>query len=761
MLAHVTKYTIIKNIKKEDRLKVFMANFALYIYAEINKGLKTEAPTLSDWKKVEKLGRYISELYKQDIIEGTMVKAWLSKLEFTATIGSEEAAKEFFTTFSKVGEKLKRDFPEEHEQFRQFSNREHPKALINTRAEQAKSTSDKLAILMSNEMREFNYILCNLNTITPDKLNVAIEKLNINDRGKMEMLVQVYFEAYKKNNGNLVYAYLARQMNEQIKVPNCSFKNLLIAMVIGEFNNASKFMRTKAEKMVVECHARCVGELYSINWLDESILVACLDTLCGNNFESVNHVQAFRNFINNIALDIAGYGHGEVCQKYYKLLSAKQSNFVDAFNQFICSETLEILESIWNMTKMRNTNNIDEIFFEEMLRKLTFENIALASSRINLSTVGCKNDLNQIAEVFVKTCIDNPDNMVMYVKFLSEIKELKVESIDGSISKIGNVFIQKCNNEFIINAQNFQLKNLPTIMTLLYVLSELYNTSLAPIEDIKFYLDYFFDKNSFEDNKMDCLDYFLRKIGPKIDGDDREILNEYFEKLSKAKLSTEYVKEQVKYLIAVREKHWMSEEEFATFSLIDDAKIEELLKTIKDEEVSIKSNVLKQHILASEGNINDFIHVLFKCNLENVNLEMKSAHLCKLIISGDQNEMKQKFIENINHFMRCRTITFSKVTNDINEKLREKFVNIILLNAQLYSLNIIDDRTIQQWLVPSLTSQLNLSELSKLCLLVSPRIDESENIQLRARLLNLESAMHEKFIETCSSTKSDLKLLDS
>jgi hypothetical protein len=755
MFAHVTKHTIIRSIKKDDRLKVFTANFALYIYAEMNKCLKTEKPASTDWKAVEKLGKYISELYKQDIIEGIQVKAWLCKLEFTATIGSEEAAKEFFTTFSKVGEKLKRDFPEEFEQFMQFSNRELPKAPIKDAP--VKSSAEKLSLLMSNEMREFNYILSNLNTVTPEKLDSAIEKLNVNDRAKMEMLVQVYFETFKKQNGNPVYAYLAKKIDEQINIPNCSFKNLLIAMVIGEFNNVSAFMRTKSEKASVECHAKCIGELYSIGWLDESILTACLDMLCGNNFESINHVQTFRNFINNIALDIAKHGHGGVCQKYYRMLSARQSNFLEAF---ICSETLEILENIWSMTKMRNAHNIDEIFFEDILKKLTFDNIGLASSRINLSTVGCKDDLNQIAQVFISTCINSPDNIVLYVKFLSEIKEVKVESIEGGVTKISDMINECCKKEFKVYAENFHLKNLPNATTILGIQSELFNSSLASFDDLKFYLNYFFEEHSFEDNKMDCLDYFLRKIGPKIDGDNKELLNEYFEKLKSSKMSTDYVKEQVKALVAIREKHWMGEEEFIAFSSIDMNKIEEFLKKLKEGEVSSKSTMLK-HILDSEDHINDFIHVLFKCNLENENIDLKSAHLCKLLVSGEENEMKLKFVENLNNFMQCRSITFSKVTNDANEKLRNKLVNIILLNAHLYSLNIIDNRTIQQWLVPSLTSHLNLSEMSKLCLLVSPRIDDSESIQLKARLLNLESAMHERLLETCSSTKSDLKSLEN
>lgn len=148
MLVNISKM-IINSFKKEDRKRIFCANLKLYVYAEIEKCLKTEKPASSNWSRSESLGKYIAILYEQSVVEKTMVKAWLTKLEFMATIGSEEAAKVFYSTFSSVAEKFKLECPREFQQFQQFSNREKPKQILPVTDDNKHASS----LLLPDEMR--------------------------------------------------------------------------------------------------------------------------------------------------------------------------------------------------------------------------------------------------------------------------------------------------------------------------------------------------------------------------------------------------------------------------------------------------------------------------------------------------------------------------------------------------------------------------------------------------------------------------------
>lgn len=148
MLVNITKM-IINSFRREDRRRIFCANLRLYVYAEIEKCLKTEKPNSSNWMRSESLGKYIAAMYDESVVEKTLVKAWLTKLEFMATIGCEEAAKVFYSTFSSVTDKFKLECPREFQQFQQFSNREKPKQILPQVADEGVNS----LLLLPDEMR--------------------------------------------------------------------------------------------------------------------------------------------------------------------------------------------------------------------------------------------------------------------------------------------------------------------------------------------------------------------------------------------------------------------------------------------------------------------------------------------------------------------------------------------------------------------------------------------------------------------------------
>lgn len=602
---------------------------------------------------------------------------------------------------------------------------------------------------------DFNVLLSNLNTVTFENVFEALGKLKIDDREKMEMFTKIFFNMFVNQNGNPVYAHLAVKINE-ILTQTCSFKSTLESIALKEFNRNVDKMVTKADKNMVDSHARCIGELYNIGWINQTFLIACFDRLSRDSFESISHVQVFRNLLKNVSLVMSNRGHGD-CEKYYKILNEKSPSMLDSFNFLMRMETMEILESVWKTSKLSG-NNIDAISFEDILRKLTNENFGNSVCRIKLMSVGDEDDLKEITEVFIDHCISNPDQILISVKFFDDIKELQVKNIDGTASTINQQLVVDCQQKFLkMTSAGFKLKDLSKVMALLQLQAELFNTNVSTAENVAFYLNVLLSDHQFCDNKIVCVDYFLRAIGLKLDTENRKLLNEFFKSLKSIKNCSDYVKSSIKKLVKHRENNWIGEDELIEFSLDDLNKIEQSLKDLKEEEIAKKCHYFKRHVFQSETSVEEFIFILFKCNLDNSEYASKTAHLCKLIIAGEPSEMKEKFVESLNQFMRSRTAPFSmKATKDINEKFRQKLSSIILFNAELYAVNVINDKTMELWLMPSFLEHLSLTQISTLCLLVSPKIDESDNIHLKARLLNLESVLDEKFFQTCSQTKESL-----
>lgn len=566
---------------------------------------------------------------------------------------------------------------------------------------------------------------------------------------------------FVSHNGNPVYAHLAVKINELL-TQTCSFKSCLESLALKEFTRNVDKMRTKADKILVESHARCIAELYNIRWINQTFLIACFDRLSRDSFESINHVQIFRNLLKNVSLEMAKNGHGN-CEKYHKILNEKSPNMLDSFNFLIRMETMEILESVWKTSKLSNVNNIDAITFEDMLRKLTNENIGNSVCRIKLMSVCDEDDMKEITEVFIDHCITNPDQISISVKFFEEIKDLEVTSIDGTASTIKTQLEIDCQQKFLqMTSDGFKLKDLSKIMAFLQLQAELFNTNIQSTFHIAYYLKVIFSDLRFCDNKIDCVDFFLRAVGLKFDSENRELFNEYFKKLKSIKNGSDYVKSTTKNLLKYRENNWIGEDELIEFSLDDIHKIEQSLKDLKEEEIAKKCHYFKRHVFQSATSVDEFVFILFKCNLDSCEFASKTAHLCKLIVAGEQSEMKTKFIESLKQFMRSRTAPFAvKATKDTSEKFHQKLSNIILFNAELYAANVIDDKTMELWMMPAFLDHLSLMQISTFCLLVSPKIDEGENIHLKARLLNLESVLNEKFLHACSQTKENLSEIKS
>lgn len=121
LLVHITSNLILKRFKREDRKKIFVANLSFYIYAEIEKCLKPEKPASSNWKRAENIGKYISMLYIDSIVDRSMINSWLTKLEFIASMGSLEAFNIFQSTFVSVENKFKVDSPREYQEYQNKS----------------------------------------------------------------------------------------------------------------------------------------------------------------------------------------------------------------------------------------------------------------------------------------------------------------------------------------------------------------------------------------------------------------------------------------------------------------------------------------------------------------------------------------------------------------------------------------------------------------------------------------------------------------
>lgn len=127
-VSHITKQAITPRLRHDDRKKIFFANFTLYLYAEMDKCLKPNKPASSNWKHAEVLGIVITKFYNESVLEHTIIKAWLMKLEFMARMGFEEAFRIFRTSFASIRVKFQQERVAEYLNFEQFNNlKEMPK----------------------------------------------------------------------------------------------------------------------------------------------------------------------------------------------------------------------------------------------------------------------------------------------------------------------------------------------------------------------------------------------------------------------------------------------------------------------------------------------------------------------------------------------------------------------------------------------------------------------------------------------------------
>lgn len=153
-IVHITKEAIGPRLRYDDRKKKFYANFTLYLYAEMDKCLKTNKPASSNWKQAERLGMVISKFYIENLLEHTIIKAWLMKLEFISRLGFEEAFRIFRTTFASIRGKFQQERPAEFINFEQFFNlKELPKQVPMPIVVEEEQPTSKDTVNPSNEMR--------------------------------------------------------------------------------------------------------------------------------------------------------------------------------------------------------------------------------------------------------------------------------------------------------------------------------------------------------------------------------------------------------------------------------------------------------------------------------------------------------------------------------------------------------------------------------------------------------------------------------
>lgn len=593
--------------------------------------------------------------------------------------------------------------------------------------------------------------MSSLNSISYGQLIDQLKKLKVNDRVDLETITNIFYKKFLNHNGNPVYAQFALKMDEIIKVPSCSFKSSLKSMALNEFNLRVDKLVTKSEKAKVEIRAKLIGELYNIGWIDQPTLITCFDKLSHNNFKTIHHFHVFRNLLRIVSMKMAHNGHGTDCHKYYKILNDKLNNDYESFDYFSFEETKKTLNYTWNLSKLSNATNIVCDSFEAILKKLTDENLAISAYKFQLMNFENEPEFEEIINKFITYCINNPDNIQISVKFVKSLDDFEIKFITGYTTTFKHYLIIISIEKFLeMIANGFNLEKISKIIAFLQLQIELFNAKINSTNDLMTYLQRIVIHPICE-NKIDCIDYFVRAVGPKLDEESRYSLNESLSALKGINSSSDYVNLTIKNLLELRESNWIEDEETFEISFKDISTVERMLKDLAIENIPKKSKNFAQHVFKSEKTVNDFIFILFKCNFENSDMQAKCALLCKVITAGDELQMKKKFINNLNEFMKSRIASLVIKVNAVrSEKFLEKLENIILFNAELFAHKIIEEKTLHLWLTSTFTMHLSFSQISKICLLISPRVVESNNRDLKARLVSLESMLDDKFSETCN-----------
>ena len=214
----------------------------------------------------------------------------------------------------------------------------------------------------SNESKEnkFSAQLFDLEVLEMDEFIKYIDKVKIENSIEMKKFASAFYEFIMKFKLSQVYGGIAQLIDDSFSskksnISAVSFKECLIE--IHQSSNKLEQINQEhnaKEKQTITEFVKFTGQLYNMGWIHRDQLIALMNKLVENNFEQMN---MFKNLLHAISLTLIKNGDGEICSRYYEILSRRQENFKTVRKYLTYVGVLNTLKTISELSKASVIDN--------------------------------------------------------------------------------------------------------------------------------------------------------------------------------------------------------------------------------------------------------------------------------------------------------------------------------------------------------------------------------------------------------------------
>lgn len=556
-----------------------------------------------------------------------------------------------------------------------------------------------------------------------------IHIMDVKTPEKMKNFAQSFFDNAMKSNQNLAeFAQLARVFDDEFNNSASSFKNAVTLLVQSNF--CQLLDDDAASKEQVELLVKFIGEFYKSGWIDGDFIATLMDGLAENNFETFYQLNLFCQLLRVASLTMVKNGDCGKCADYYRILKKKLKTFKKTKSHLMCLEVLEMLETMITLS-----DGSPEKFDTKQVREILFKMETDAAEKIKALTMKTEKDFKTFMKLLMEKATVDPDDAVTCAKLAVEIQDMSVTPE----TSIKDLLIDNCQTKLLYFLSNgIKLSQLSDTIGLLRFIGELYLVDVFNFDFIDMCLELIIDDLS--DDAADCLKSFLSIVGEKIESENCE---KHFEKIKKiAESDQSYRATIMTEIIETRNSEWRQKA---------DLSLEEIFSQLSVDNLRSAVTAVKNKIDEFDENIFEVIQALWKLIIIGSEPEV-CAKLCSEIST------RQDFQEHFVNFLHRRNITFRSIKKeDFTEAIKTRLANVIAFIAELFNKGFVGDDVLESWIQLKLARQLSTTSLDTLILTITLKVNESENVRLKASMLNLEGIAHERSMEALQELKEDIE----
>lgn len=596
-------------------------------------------------------------------------------------------------------------------------------------------------------------------------------------------MAQSVYDRFARSESFEIFLKLCIVVNNETSRDNStSFKDILtnIAMktLSGELSYDDVIEPDSDESAVTA--AEIISRLYQINWISMDHLFRCAESIASNKFQQIRRVKIFYALIKPLAKKLSENACDDRFLYYLQMIRKRKSKATNTKCEIVCQELIDLLEGVAAIDDSKIT--LEAV--AETNRKKNIELISTVLSDVDLNdidgilkkiiSVDIKeiDELDCLVDTIIVSSMGDPDKVLNHAILASKLDGLKVQGKSGSTTPFKLKLIDQCHHKFLDYIRGpIETKFEKEVLCFVRFIAELYKLEMLTLEFIFLCMDMFFRNEAQCPRSADCIKIMITAIGSKIEAENKDMLNRYFEffKITVGQNGHSYRSKVYKELIAYRENKW-SEPLPEPPALVQPSspliELKSLVINIDKLENSIGLDStaydLKQHLTSAEL-CKIFVTELMKRSFPNyikISLYAKLFKELAGFITSKKSGAKITFNECLVEAFHYECYQ-SSPKRSLNEAEKIAFQSYFIMAGELYRQNVFLEEDLSSWLLHKHISVVTLPHLTYLSSVVAPRIQSEGSKRLKTIYGLLETTIHDSTMEMCYIMKDDLKDLIS